>query len=139
MARSPQPPAPEQIDPAEAHRLAAAGAALLLDVREPAEHAEVHAPGALLVPLGDFGDFDGDLGGGGGGGGDDESGVEAVRAAGGGRPVLAVCRSGNRSQRAAELLNARGVPTVNVVGGMRAWQEAGLPTHRDGCRCGGTA
>ncbi|MFK0193141.1 rhodanese-like domain-containing protein [Kitasatospora sp. NPDC090308] len=141
MARSPQPPAPEQIDPAEAHRLVAAGEALLLDVREPVEHAEVHAPGAFLVPLGDFGDFDGDLGGGGGdgdgsGGG---SGVEAVRAAGGGRLVLAVCRSGNRSQRAAELLNARGVPTVNVVGGMRAWRQAGLPAHRDGCRCGGAA
>ncbi|WP_282203754.1 rhodanese-like domain-containing protein [Kitasatospora fiedleri] len=130
MARSPQPPAPEQIDPAEAHRLVAAGEALLLDVREPVEHAEVHAPGALLVPLGDFG---GDFGDG------DDSGVEAVRAAGGGRLVLAVCRSGNRSQRAAELLNACGVPTVNVVGGMRAWWEAGLPTHQDGCRCDGVA
>ncbi|GLW71838.1 sulfurtransferase [Kitasatospora phosalacinea] len=122
MAWTPQPPAPAQIDPAEAHRLAAAGEALLLDVREPEEHAELHAPGAVLVPLGDLGGA---------------AGLDAARAAGGGRLVLAVCRSGNRSQTATELLNAHGVPTVNVVGGMRAWLRAGLPVHRDACRCGG--
>ncbi|MFF4341121.1 rhodanese-like domain-containing protein [Kitasatospora sp. NPDC001540] len=122
MAWTPQPPAPAQIDPTEAHRLAAAGEALLLDVREPEEHAELHAPGAVLVPLGDLGAA---------------AGLDAARAAGGGRPVLAVCRSGHRSQTAAELLNAHGVPTANVAGGMRAWLRAELPVHRDACRCGG--
>ncbi|GAA2108019.1 hypothetical protein GCM10009759_47640 [Kitasatospora saccharophila] len=122
MAWTPQPPAPAQIHPAEAHRLAAAGEALLLDVREPEEHAELHAPGALLLPLGDLGTT---------------RSPDAVRAAAGGRLVLAVCRSGHRSQTATELLNAHGVPTVNVVGGMRAWLRDGLPAHRDGCRCGG--
>ncbi|MFJ5880137.1 rhodanese-like domain-containing protein [Kitasatospora cineracea] len=142
MAWTTQPPAPAQIDPAAAHRLAAAGEALLLDVREPEEHAEVHAPGALLVPLGALG-----AGGSGGAEGSDgagDGGLGAVRAAAGGRLVLAVCRSGNRSQAATELLNAHGVPTVNVVGGMRAWLRDGLPAHRsdlpahrDECRCGG--
>ncbi|WP_033213520.1 rhodanese-like domain-containing protein [Kitasatospora phosalacinea] len=122
MARTPQPPAPAQIDPAEAHRLTVAGEAVLLDVREPAEHAELHAPGAVLVPLGGLGGT---------------SGLDAVRAAGGGRPVLAVCRSGSRSQTATDLLNAHGVPAVNVAGGMRDWLRAGLPVHRGECRCGG--
>ncbi|MFE2345073.1 rhodanese-like domain-containing protein [Kitasatospora cineracea] len=128
MAWTPKQPAPAQIDPAAAHRLAATGEALLLDVREPEEHAEVHAPGSLLVPLGALGNGD----------------LDAVRAAAGGRLVLAVCRSGTRSQTATELLNAHGVPTVNVVGGMRAWLRDGLPAHRndlpahrDECHCGG--
>jgi len=43
--------------------------------------------------------------------------------------VLAICRSGNRSQKAAELLAARGVEVSNVSGGMRAWAAAGLPVH----------
>ncbi|BAJ32610.1 MULTISPECIES: rhodanese-like domain-containing protein [Kitasatospora] len=122
MAWTPQPPVPAQIDPTEAHRLAAAGEALLLDVREPEEHAELHAPGAVLVPLGDL---------------DGAAGLETVRAAGDGRLVLAVCRSGNRSQAATELLNAHGLPTVNVAGGMRDWLRAGLPAHDGACRCGG--
>ncbi|MEV7217759.1 rhodanese-like domain-containing protein [Kitasatospora cineracea] len=138
MAWTTQPPAPAQIDPAEAHRLAAAGEALLLDVREPEEHAEVHAPGALLVPLGTLGaDGSGGAEGSAGTDGAGDGGLGAVRAAAGGRLVLAVCRSGNRSQAATELLNAHGVPTVNVVGGMRAWLRDGLPAHRDECRCGG--
>ncbi|MFD8599929.1 rhodanese-like domain-containing protein [Kitasatospora sp. NPDC059646] len=119
MARFHQPLAPAQIDPAEAHRLAAAGEALLLDVREPAEYAEVHAPDAVLVPLGSLDGF----------GGADGPDAE-------GPLVLALCRSGNRSQVAADLLNARGVRTVNVTGGMRAWLEAGLPSHQGACPCG---
>ncbi|MFD8482017.1 rhodanese-like domain-containing protein [Kitasatospora sp. NPDC059673] len=122
MALFPQPPVPAQIDPAEAHRLAAAGEALLLDVREPAEYAEVHAPGAVLVPLGGL---------------DAPGALDAHREPGAdGQLVLALCRSGNRSQVATDLLNARGVRTVNVVGGMRAWLQAGLPSHQGACSCG---
>ncbi|WP_051817218.1 rhodanese-like domain-containing protein [Kitasatospora sp. NRRL B-11411] len=144
MAWTPKPPAPAQIDPAAAHRLATTGEALLLDVREPEEHAEVHAPGSLLVPLGALGALDEGSAGGGAGDGGGGGGLGAVRAAAGGRLVLAVCRSGARSQTATELLNAHGVPTVNVVGGMRAWLRDGLPAHRndlpahrDACHCGG--
>ncbi|WP_374116000.1 rhodanese-like domain-containing protein [Streptomyces sp. CoH27] len=43
------------------------------------------------------------------------------------RPVLVICRSGRRPQQAVELLRARGVEAVAVVGGMRAWADAGLP------------
>ncbi|MFJ5234178.1 rhodanese-like domain-containing protein [Kitasatospora sp. NPDC088391] len=149
MARIPRPPAPARrdsvrnspakIDPTEAHRLASAGAALLLDVREAGEHAEVHAPGALLVPLTALAGLTGPTGPSGSapGPGAGSSPVEAVRTAADGRPVLVVCRSGNRSAIAAGLLDALGVPAMNVTGGMRAWSLAGLPMHSGACRCGG--
>lgn len=38
-----------------------------------------------------------------------------------------ICRSGNRSRQAAELLAARGAEAVDVLGGMRDWAGAGLP------------
>ena len=43
------------------------------------------------------------------------------------RPVVAVCRSGNRSGQAALALAAAGVDVVNMTGGMKAWHDAGLP------------
>ena len=42
------------------------------------------------------------------------------------RPIVVVCRSGNRSQAAAEQLEARGFADVaNLVGGMFHWRAAG--------------
>jgi rhodanese-related sulfurtransferase len=43
------------------------------------------------------------------------------------RPLVVICRSGNRSRRAAELLTAGGAKAVDVIGGMLEWAEAGLP------------
>jgi rhodanese-related sulfurtransferase len=43
------------------------------------------------------------------------------------RPVLLVCKSGNRSELASLMLRARGYDAQNLEGGMEAWQEAGLP------------
>lgn len=49
------------------------------------------------------------------------------------RPVVTVCRSGHRSERAAESLRAEGVRAENLEGGVLAWAEAGLPlTTPDG-------
>ncbi|MEV6053599.1 rhodanese-like domain-containing protein [Streptomyces sp. NPDC052107] len=85
------------------------GASLLLDVREADEWQAGRAPGAVHVPL-------------------------TALAAGAGlpaealeRPLVVVCRSGRRSLRAVELLRARGVEAVDVIGGMREWAAAGLP------------
>ncbi|MGW2874214.1 rhodanese-like domain-containing protein [Kitasatospora sp. NPDC001225] len=109
------PGTPGRTTPAEAHELARTGTAVLLDVREAAEFAAGHAPGALHQPLIGL-----------------AAGVP-LPAEAAGRTVLAICRSGNRSQRAAELLAQRGVEALNVVGGMGAWALAGLPvTTPDG-------
>ena len=99
-----------EISPAEAHRLGASGEALLLDVREDDEWALGHADAAVHAPLSRF----------------DPSVVPE------GRPVVALCRVGSRSAMAAQALAARGVPVVNMSGGMLAWTAAGLPVVRDG-------
>jgi rhodanese-related sulfurtransferase len=44
-----------------------------------------------------------------------------------GRPVVVVCRSGNRSELAALMLQARGFDAHNLLGGMEAWARQGLP------------
>ncbi|MFD4656973.1 rhodanese-like domain-containing protein [Kitasatospora sp. NPDC058444] len=110
--------APGRTTPAEAHELARTGAAVLLDVREAAEFAAGHAPGALHQPLIAL-----------------VAGVPLPPEAAG-RTVLAICRSGNRSQRAAELLTQRSVEVLNVAGGMNAWAEAGLPVTTPGGSAG---
>ncbi|GAA4080607.1 MBL fold metallo-hydrolase [Streptomyces shaanxiensis] len=97
-----------RITVAEAHERAGADA-VLVDVREHDEWAAGHAPGAVLAPLSAL------------------SSGELLPQAAQGRPVVAICRSGKRSREAAALLAARGTDVVDVVGGMRAWAEAGLP------------
>ncbi|MEV5986549.1 rhodanese-like domain-containing protein [Streptomyces sp. NPDC052051] len=104
-------PGPAQITVTEAHDRARAGEAVLLDVRETDEYAAGHAPGSVWQPLIAV-----------------AAGAD-LPAAAQGRPVLAICRSGNRSQKAAEFLAARGMDVSNVSGGMRAWAAAGLPVH----------
>ena len=97
------------IPPAEGHQRVQQGA-LLVDVREPNEYAELHAEGARLLPLSElesrFGELPKD------------------------RPLVMICRSGARSARAGEYLLERGYGDVaNLAGGTLAWAEAGLPTQ----------
>src|SRR4029079_5608356 len=42
-------------------------------------------------------------------------------------PVGEICRSGNRSELATMMLQARGFEAHNIEGGMEAWESAGLP------------
>lgn len=95
----------------EAHRRTqgADAPAVLLDVRERGEWDAGHAPGAVHAPLSDL-----------------AAGATLPQAAQG-WPLVVICRSGNRSQKAAELLSARGVDAVDVRGGMTAWADHGYP------------
>ncbi|WP_291477520.1 ThiF family adenylyltransferase [Corynebacterium sp.] len=80
--------------------------AVLLDVREPAEFATVHIPGAVNVPLSAL-----------------ANGVpESVRALAG-DPLVVYCATGVRSARAVELLAAAGVTATNYPGGIDRWLE----------------
>ncbi len=82
---------------------------LLVDVREPSEWAEGHAPNALHRPLG---------------------GLDPI-ALPKAETIYVICRSGNRSARATKALVAAGLDAHNVTGGMSAWEAAGLPVSRD--------
>ena len=47
------------------------------------------------------------------------------------QPVYAICQTGRRSQKAAEILQKAGFKEVyNVEGGTSAWREAGLPIEK---------
>lgn len=99
----------ERLTPQQARTRTSDAAAVLLDVREVPEWKAGHAPGAVHLPLTRL-----------------LSGTD-LPAAVQGRPVVAICRSGHRSQQAAKLLASRGADAVDVVGGMSAWAKAGLP------------
>ena len=43
------------------------------------------------------------------------------------KPVAVVCRTGNRSELGATMLQARGYEAVNMEGGMEEWAREGLP------------
>ncbi|MBE9553240.1 MAG: rhodanese-like domain-containing protein [Proteobacteria bacterium] len=84
---------------------------LLIDVREPNEHARAHIPAAVLMPLSGLGSAD--------------------LPDAGGRNVAVVCASGARSAMAAERLFAHHYDSVyNLHGGMIGWQMAGLNVAR---------
>ncbi len=85
----------------------------LIDVREPHEFVGElgHVPSATLVPL---------------------ATVPAQAAAWDkGLEYLVICKSGGRSGQAAQALAQAGFRKVmNVVGGMLAWNQAGLKTEK---------
>jgi rhodanese-related sulfurtransferase len=85
--------------------------AVLLDVREDDEWAAGHAEGAVHVPLSEV-----------------PTRLAELPAA---TPLYVLCRSGGRSGRAAAWLNAQGIESVNVAGGMKAWAAARRPMAAD--------
>jgi rhodanese-related sulfurtransferase len=103
-------PAVSAVSPEEAVRRVEEGA-VLLDVREPDEWHAGHAPDATHVPLAAL--------------------AASVDTLDKGAPIVAVCRVGGRSERAAAVLLARGYDAVNLGGGMQAWAAAGLPVVSD--------
>jgi rhodanese-related sulfurtransferase len=98
------------VGPEEAARRVDEGA-VLLDVREPDEWHAGHAPDAVHVPLAAL-----------------AANVDRLDKD---QPVVAVCRVGGRSERAAAVLLQRGYDAVNLAGGMQAWNAAGMPVVTD--------
>jgi len=48
------------------------------------------------------------------------------------RLIVTVCRSGNRSGKAAEMLRAKGFAAEGLDGGLTTWVKAGLPIATGG-------
>ncbi len=82
----------------------------ILDVRQPDEFRGGHIAGAKLIPLSDLSNRMNELPK--------------------DKDILCVCRSGSRSSSAASQLARAGYNTLNLRGGMNAWQGAGLPVKR---------
>ncbi len=104
------------ITPQQVHERRQHGERLpLLDVRTPAEHAEVHVPGVHLVPLDRL----------------DPARLADTNGFAKDQPLYLLCRSGSRAKQAAEKLEKAGYTDCHVVeGGTLAWAEAGLPVNR---------
>lgn len=76
--------------------------AIILDVRESAEYAFNHIPGAISIPLGEL--------------------EERVNELDKSKKIFVVCRTGNRSDFAAQKLASNGFEHVyNVIPGMSGW------------------
>ncbi len=103
----------KQIGPQEAVMLFNHDDALVLDVREQSEWADGHISRAKHIPLGQLKNKLSEL--------------ERYK----GKPIVAVCRSGNRSGSACGILKKAGFDNLhNLAGGMQAWEQAGLPREK---------
>lgn len=108
-----------EVSPREVQSMASAGQ-VLIDVREPAEYATGHLPGAINLPRGVL-----------------EFQIHAHPAMGcttsqalaaTDRPLVLYCLSGGRAALAADSLQQLGFSQVSSLsGGITAWREAGLP------------
>lgn len=94
----------------EAHALSTQGVTVL-DVREPHEYQSGHIPGARNLPLGKLDSWAPEL---------DPDGSYVL-----------ICRSGKRSAKATEGLEAKGFKNLrNVTGGMLEWEAQQLPVSQ---------
>ena len=95
------------LTPREVSDLIDAGDVQLVDVREPYEHEAGRIAGDVHIELerlsGEAGTIDRD------------------------RPVVFYCRSGSRSDLAAQAFGASGYEAHNLSGGLKAWVADGLP------------
>ena len=98
---------PEEINIQEAYKKYKSGA-LLLDVRTPEEWDVLHAPNSTLVPLDELAERAGEL----------PQDAE----------IVIICRSGNRSLVARDILVESGFEKVSSAGGgFNEWTAAGYP------------
>jgi len=99
------------VNTAEATHLINREDALVVDVRDPGEYGAGHILGARNVPLSRL--DDGEL-------------LKRKE-----RPVIVYCEGGERAAKAIAALRRQGFTRVaNLSGGLRAWQQAGLPVEK---------
>jgi rhodanese-related sulfurtransferase len=100
----------QDVQPDEVARGLAEGKVLLVDVREPSETSVERYPDAFYLPMSEF----------------DPAAIPDPQ----GRRVVFACRSGNRSVTASLMAQAAGLPyDAHLAGGIKAWNELGLPTE----------
>ncbi|WP_369282136.1 rhodanese-like domain-containing protein [Oscillibacter sp. GMB15532] len=96
-------PEPVKITAEEAHERMTAGTPVVVDVRTAGEYAEVHIPGAILLPNEEIGT-------------EPPAQLPVLDA-----EILIYCRSGNRSAQAATKLSGMGYTNLSDFGGIIDW------------------
>ena len=96
----------KSVEPTEVPSL---DSAVLIDVREPDEVAQVSIPGAINLPMSTLNDHLDELPDG---------------------EFYVICHAGSRSARVSEALEAQGHSPINVLGGITRWEQDGLPVAR---------
>ena len=100
---------PDAVSLEQARAEQQAGKAVLVDIREPDEHATGVAPGARLLPMRQL----------------PRRLAELPRD----QPVLLICNTQNRSRATLDALRAQGWTNLRYVnGGMSEWTRRGWPT-----------
>ena len=101
------------VTPAQATHLINREDAIVLDVREANEFATGHVLGAKNLPVARM----------------ETAGSEIMKKKD--RPVIVYCDGGDRSGKAIGMLKKQGFTRLaNLSGGIKAWQEAGLPLEK---------
>lgn len=100
------------VDVTEAVRLVNREKAVIIDVSEPAEYASAHVAGARSIPFGSL---------------ETAKNLPTNKAL----PLVVVCPTGARANRAVATLKKLGYEKASVLaGGLRAWREANLPIEK---------
>ena len=89
------------------------GSPIIIDVRNPEEFAEGHIEGAILIPVAE---------------------IEALAPSLAGytaHTILLYCRSGNRSNQAAQILRSLGFTSVYDFGGILDWDGPIITIEQD--------
>ena len=94
----------QDITPQDAFAEISSGRAIGIDVRESQEWEAGHAENVIWNPMSNF----------------------DVNALPTDKPLIFICRSGNRSGQVATEVADQMENVFNMVGGMKAWNEAGL-------------
>lgn len=92
----------------QAYELYQAGT-FVLDVRTQEEWDEYHAPNTTLIPLDEL-----------------EARLSELPAD---QDIVVVCRSGNRSQQARDILLNAGFSATSMAGGLKEWYAKGYPVE----------
>lgn len=103
------------ITPTQAQEMVQSGEARLIDIRESTEYAAEFIPGSRLVPLSIARNYPLK----------DSDAPE--------KPVIFFCHSGNRTQKAAPLLEelAGSNAAYQIEGGITGWKQAGLSVQQN--------
>jgi len=90
------------------------GDVVMLDVRTPSEFEQGHIKGARNIDFNNQTSF-----------------AKEIADLDKSKTYLVYCRSGNRSAQAQKMMQELGLSTVNLSGGIGAWQRAGLAIEKE--------